>query len=81
MSAVVSERYNASLLVERNVEAGRGDKPAYLAPDATLTYDGLRRQVNRAGHLLRELGVRREDRVLMVLDDTTAFPHRCSSAR
>ena len=43
MSTVVSERYNASLLVERNVEAGRGDKPAYLAPDATLTYDGLRR--------------------------------------
>ena len=74
MSVAVSERYNASLLVERNVEAGRGDKPAYLAPDATLTYDGLRRQVNRAGHLLRALGIRREDRVLMVLDDTTAFP-------
>ena len=74
MSTVVSERYNASVLVERNVEAGRGDKPAFLAPDATLTYDDLRRQVNRAGHLLRELGVRREDRVLMVLDDTTAFP-------
>ena len=70
----VSERYNASLLVERNIEAGRGDKPAFSPPDATLTYDQLRRQVNRAGHLLRELGVRREDRVLMVLDDTTAFP-------
>jgi len=74
VSIAVSERYNASFLVERNVEAGRGDKPAYLAPDATLTYDGLRRQVNRAGHLLRALGIRREDRVLMVLDDTTAFP-------
>ena len=74
MSTVVPERYNASLLVDRNVEAGRGEKAAYLAPDATLTYDGLRRQANRAGHLLRELGVRREDRVLMVLDDTTAFP-------
>ena len=31
-------------------------------------------QVNRAGHYLRELGVRREDRVLLVLDDTTVFP-------
>jgi benzoate-CoA ligase family protein len=74
VSTVLPERYNASFLVERNVEAGRGDKAAYLATDATLTYDELRRQVNRAGHLLRELGVRREDRVLMVLDDTTAFP-------
>ena len=26
------------------------------------------------GHLLRELGVRREQRILLVLDDTTAFP-------
>jgi benzoate-CoA ligase len=45
-----------------------------VAEDATLTYEELRRQVNRAGHLLRELGVRREQRVLLVLDDTTVFP-------
>ena len=45
-----------------------------MADDATLTYDELRRQVNRAGQLLRELGVRREQRVLLVLDDTTVFP-------
>src|SRR4051794_1664835 len=68
------ERLNASRIVERNVEAGRGAKAAYRAGDETLTYDELRRAVNRAGALLRELGVRREDRVLLVLDDTTAFP-------
>jgi benzoate-CoA ligase family protein len=73
-TAVVSDCYNASLLLDRNVEAGRGHKPAYIAADGTLTYDALRRQVNRAGHYLRELGVRREDRVLLVLDDTTPFP-------
>jgi benzoate-CoA ligase len=39
-----------------------------------LTYDELRRQVNRAGHLLRALGVRREQRVLLVLDDSSVFP-------
>ena len=66
--------YNASLIVDRQVEAGRGDKPAFVAPDATLTYDALRRQVNRMGNLLRSLGVGREQRVLLVLDDTTAFP-------
>jgi benzoate-CoA ligase family protein len=70
----VPERYNAGRLADRNVEAGRGDKVAYLAPDAMLTYDELRRQVNRSGGLLRALGVGREERVLMVLDDTTVFP-------
>jgi benzoate-CoA ligase family protein len=66
--------YNASQVIDRQVEAGRADKPAFVAVDATLTYDQLRRQVNRMGHLLRALGVAREHRVLLVLDDTTAFP-------
>ena len=66
--------YNASSIVDRHVETGRADKPAFIAHDATLSYEQLRKQVNRAGGLLRELGVAREHRVLMVLDDTTAFP-------
>jgi benzoate-CoA ligase family protein len=66
--------YNASRIVDRHAEAGRADKPAFVAADATLTYDELRKQVNRAGGLLKELGVGREHRVLLVLDDTTAFP-------
>ena len=44
--------HNASLIVDRQVEAGRVDKTAFVAPDATLTYDELRGQVNRAGALL-----------------------------
>ncbi|HEY3186234.1 MAG TPA: AMP-binding protein, partial [Solirubrobacteraceae bacterium] len=72
--ATPPERHNASRIVERQVEAGRADKPAFVAADATLTYEQLRRQVNRAGHLLRQLGIGREHRVLLVLDDTTVFP-------
>jgi benzoate-CoA ligase len=68
------ERCNASDVVERQVRAGRGDATAVIADDATLTYEELRRQINRAGHLLRELGVRREQRLLLVLDDTPVFP-------
>ncbi|HEV3095416.1 MAG TPA: benzoate-CoA ligase family protein [Solirubrobacteraceae bacterium] len=71
---IALDRCNASLLVDRNVEAGRGTKTAYVASDGSLTYEQLRLQVNRMGHLLRELGVRREQRVLLVLDDTTVFP-------
>jgi benzoate-CoA ligase family protein len=73
-TTVHSDRYNASRIVDRHVESGRADKPAFIAEDATLTYEQLRKQVNRAGGLLKELGVEREHRVLLVLDDTTVFP-------
>jgi benzoate-CoA ligase family protein len=69
-----SERLNASEMVDRQVERGRGEKRAVIAADATLTYAQLRQQVNRAAGVLREAGVRREQRVLLVLDDTTVFP-------
>jgi benzoate-CoA ligase len=65
---------NAGDIVERRVAEGLGDKPAVVAADATLSYEELRRAVNRAGGLLRQLGVGREQRVLLVLDDTTVFP-------
>ena len=74
LATSLPERHNVSRVVERNVEAGRGDKTAFVASDATLTYEGLRRQVNRAAGLLAGLGLRREERILLVLDDTTAFP-------
>jgi benzoate-CoA ligase family protein len=65
---------NVGELVDFQVEAGLGEKTAYVAGDATLTYEQLRRQINRAANLLRSLGVQREQRVLLVCDDTTAFP-------
>jgi benzoate-CoA ligase family protein len=69
-----AERCNASLVLDRNIEAGRASRLAYVARTDSLTYEQLRRRVNRMGHLLRELGIRREQRVLLVLDDTTTFP-------
>src|SRR4029450_3847284 len=74
MLALAADTYNASEVLDRNLHEGRGDNIAYVASDATLSYDDLRRQVNRFGHLLRGLGVGREERVLLVLDDTRVFP-------
>jgi len=78
MSAVnivaAPERFNASVLLDRNLDAGRGAKPAVLTADRSLTYAELLGDACRAGHLLRALGVAREERVLLVLDDTSAFP-------
>ena len=73
-TVVAPERFNASLLLDRNIEQGRAGKAAVHAVDRSLTYGELLAQASRAGNLLRALGVAREERVLLVLDDTTAFP-------
>jgi benzoate-CoA ligase family protein len=71
----VPEWYNASLIVDRNLEAGREDKVAIFYSDDEVSYGELARRINRFGRALREeLGVRQEDRVLLVLDDTPSFP-------
>src|ERR671911_3178685 len=70
----VPEWYNASLIVDRNLEAGREDKVAIYSDDE-VSYGELAHRINRFGRALREeLGVRQEERVLLVLDDTPSFP-------
>jgi benzoate-CoA ligase family protein len=65
---------NVSLLLEHNLEAGRGGKVALITDeDAERTYQQLYADACRVGARLRDLGVRREERVLLVLDDTPAF--------
>jgi benzoate-CoA ligase family protein len=72
---MVQSRYNASLILDDNVAAGRGGSIALRTPEGEVTYDQLLASVARAGHLLRSLGVEREQRVLLVLDDSPAFPY------
>ena len=65
------EVFNAAhYLVDRHVEKGRGDRPAILFEDEIHTYDQLRRQVNRAGHMLKSLGVEMENRVMLLVRDS-----------
>ncbi len=68
------EWLNASVIVDRNLEAGREDKVAIYYGDEQVSYGELARRINRFGHALKELGVGREDRVLLVLNDTPSFP-------
>ena len=63
----------ASYFVDRNVEEGRGGLTALIAPDGPTTYAELAALANRSGHVLRELGVRAEERVLLVLADSVEF--------
>jgi benzoate-CoA ligase len=74
-SSAAAERLNASLILDQNLAAGRGDKLAIRTPEGLdITYAELAGRVARVGNLLKELGVQREQRVLLVLDDTPAFP-------
>jgi benzoate-CoA ligase family protein len=63
----------ASYFVDRNVEEGRGDRTALIGENGATTYAELAALVNRSGHVLRELGVRAEERVLLGLADGVEF--------
>ena len=69
------ESYNAvTWLLDRNIEEGRGNKLAYTDTVSEHSYAELQRETSRAANLLRRLGVRREERVAMIMLDTVDFP-------
>ncbi len=71
---VSSDVFNvATWLVDRNVEQGRGHNIAIECGDEQVTYRQLAERVNRAGNALRGLGMRIEERVLLILLDTPEF--------
>jgi 4-hydroxybenzoate-CoA ligase len=73
--SVSSDTYNAvSWLLDRNVDEGRGGKLAFTDTVSELTYGDLQQQTRRVANLLRRLGVRREERVAMIMLDTVDFP-------
>ncbi len=69
-----AERLNASTLLDRNLEAGRADKSALLTADGAVTYGELASLTSAVVSYLLDLDVEREQRVLMILDDSPAFP-------
>ncbi len=68
------ERYNVGAdLLERNLEAGRSGKRAIASAAKDVTYGELFELANGAAHALRDLGVRREERVLIVGYDSPGW--------
>src|ERR1700727_2417716 len=71
----MSGSYNAvTWLLDRNVGEGRGGKFAFTDTVSELPYGELKQQSCRAANMLRRLGVRREERVAMIMLDTIDFP-------
>jgi len=65
---------NATLVLDRQVLGGNGARPAYVADGGSVSYEQLLAEAGRMANVLRAVGVRREERVLLVLDDTALFP-------
>ena len=73
-SVRIPERYNASLLLDGNVLAGRGEKTAVTCGDVSLSYADVYGRACAYGGALRQFGVDIGERVLLVLDDRPDFP-------
>jgi len=68
------ERLNiADWLLDARVREGRGDRPALLTDQGTLTYREVQALANRFGHLLEGAGVEPEQRVIIALPDGPEF--------
>src|SRR3984893_14608626 len=74
-AGAVPRDYNfAADILQRNLDAGRGGKAAFIDHRGEYSYADLAGRVERFGHVLRGLGIRREERVLICLLDTIDWP-------
>jgi benzoate-CoA ligase family protein len=74
MGLELPERYNVGAdLLDRNLKAGRASKVAIASAVGDVTYADLLRLSCGAAAALRELGVRREERVLIVAYDSPGW--------
>src|SRR5687767_5794304 len=70
-----TDRYNAvTYLLDRNIDAGRGNKLAFTDTVSELSYGDLQRQTRKLANLLKRLGVRREERAAILMLDAVELP-------
>ena len=71
---LLPDQFNAATyFIDRHINEGRGEKIAIESEGARFTYRELWQSVNRFGNGLRQLGVRIEERVLLLLLDGPEF--------
>src|SRR4030043_1806456 len=68
------EFFNAGdYFVDRNIRQGRGHKVAVYSEYRNYTYNDIQKMVNKTANGLRELGVRVDDRVMILMLDVPQF--------
>jgi benzoate-CoA ligase family protein len=74
MSFSTPERFNiADYFLDRRIDEGKGERAAIRTDDSVVTYTEVLAMANRFGNLLRDLGVRPEERVIIALPDSPEF--------
>jgi 4-hydroxybenzoate-CoA ligase len=67
--------YNAAVdLIDANVARGLGDQIAFMDGERSLTYAGLQSGSLRFAAALQSLGLRPEERIVLILPDTVDYP-------
>jgi benzoate-CoA ligase len=67
--------YNAAHdLIERNLQAGRNDKPAFIDDNGVYSYAEVAHRTSAFANVLGQLGVVSEQRILLCIHDTIDFP-------
>ncbi|MGC2448207.1 MAG: benzoate-CoA ligase family protein [Candidatus Sulfotelmatobacter sp.] len=71
---LLPDEFNAAAhFIDRHIQEGREQKIAIECGDEHVTYGALFRSVNQVGNGLKHLGVRMEERVLLLLLDRPEF--------
>src|SRR5262249_9861986 len=74
-AAMVPRDYNfAADILKRNLDGGRSDKIAFIDHRGKYSYGDLADRAERFGHILRGLGMRSEERILICLLDSIDWP-------
>ena len=69
----VPERYNVTMILDEKLDKGLEDKVAILWSGGQMTYGEVFKGVCAFARGLRELGLRREERIVLAMDDSWAF--------
>ena len=70
----LQEFFNATdYFIDRNIRQGRGHKVAVYTEYRNYTYNDIQKMVNKTANGFRELGVRVDDRILILMLDVPQF--------
>lgn len=63
----------ADYFIDRNIRQGRGHKVAIYTDHRNYTYNDIQKMVNKTANAMRELGLRVEDRIMIIMLDVPQY--------
>lgn len=73
-AAQIPATFNAcDFFIDRHIQEGRAEQPAIIDDAGQTSYAQLARQVGQCATAMAELGLKQEDRIAMIMLDSSAF--------